>query len=338
MQTIVTVSTSIYLSLSLGFAVGTYALEFSEGPVNLSVRAAELSQAAYYDNITIAGMTRYEDEPDVALTVQEGDVCFGVFRGTTTSLADWMQNINLLTSEVCPSNVTRLGGCCLARAGFVEAYFQTSYFLDFEADMRLCKEQCPGCEVVLTGHSQGGAIAAIAAVSLNDLNPMVITIGEPASIVGECDSIDQSRYFRFINTIVVEIDGIDGLGYDIIPFLYPPGTDQVGQVLLLGDDDKNVVYYLDQEWLDIQVAELNVTAHMTSGYVDHLKALQASGSFPIGGNGWAKGFVCNQPSECIIECVNHVCTGTSSASGGRQRFGWFHLIFAIVVLSVLFGT
>ena len=50
-----------------------------------------------------------------------------------------------------------------------------------EKSLRDCAKDCVNKDecVVLTGHSQGGAIAAIAAVYMADLNPYVITFGQP---------------------------------------------------------------------------------------------------------------------------------------------------------------
>ena len=57
--------------------------------------------------------------------------------------------------------------------------YDTPYRSDMEKSLRDCAKDCVNKDecVVLTGHSQGGAIAAVAAVHLADLNPYVITFG-----------------------------------------------------------------------------------------------------------------------------------------------------------------
>ena len=44
----------------------------------------------------------------------------------------------------------------------------------------MCYEQ--GYEVILAGHSAGGAIATVAAVSLSEINSTVLSFGQPASL------------------------------------------------------------------------------------------------------------------------------------------------------------
>jgi predicted lipase len=88
-----------------------------------------------------------------------------------------------------------------------------------EAALRDCAASCKLRDecVVMTGHSQGGAIAAVAALYMPDLNPYVITFGQPPTIDAPCDLITSSRWYRYVNTKAAEVLSI-GIVYDPVPF------------------------------------------------------------------------------------------------------------------------
>ena len=53
----------------------------------------------------------------------------------------------------------------------------------------------------MTGHSQGGAIALIAALVHEQYDPITITVGQPPSLTQpSCDGIVDDHVWRFINT------------------------------------------------------------------------------------------------------------------------------------------
>ena len=64
----------------------------------------------------------------------------------------------------------------MTRSGFYEGYW-TNYKDTFEVSIRECASTCSNPDecMMLTGHSQGGEIAAVAALLLAYLNPYVIT-------------------------------------------------------------------------------------------------------------------------------------------------------------------
>jgi len=94
-----------------------------------------------------------------------------LFRGSTPTAADWWQNINLGTQGICHGDDD--DDCCSVRQGYHDAYLQPNYREEMEEAIHNCA--CPTCDVVLTGHSQGGAIAAVAAVVLADLDPCQVS-------------------------------------------------------------------------------------------------------------------------------------------------------------------
>ena len=67
--------------------------------------------------------------------------CFGVFRGTTLTMDDWLQNMVLKSEEICGSDRIDDSGtddkdiesavCCTVRAGFYDAYHASYYQGEF---------------------------------------------------------------------------------------------------------------------------------------------------------------------------------------------------------------
>ena len=205
------------------------ALTLDEEFMDLSLRVAQLSKSLNFME-EVAGSSLYVDEPDAALFLKEGKYCFAIFRGTKPNLADWMQNLDPFTGEVCSPS----GFCCKTRNGFQRAYNLPDYKYNLEDDVRLCKANCPECEVVFSGHSQGGAIATVAAVAMDDLDPTIITFGQPGTIVGECPSINVEKYYRFANTAADTLLG--GLDYDPVPYLNG-NTDQMGHLFVMSTNN-----------------------------------------------------------------------------------------------------
>lgn len=194
--------------------------------VDLTLRTMHLaSELQFSDAPSISGGLVFIDEPDAAIFVQEDNYCFGIFRGTTPNIADWIQNLDPFTGQVCSTE----GQCCKTRRGFQRAYNLPDYKDDLEENLRSCKANCPDCEVVLAGHSQGGAIASIAAVAMDDLDPTVIAFGQPGSIIGDCAPINVDKYYRFVNTL---LDG-NRVHYDPVPYLNF-NTDHRGHLFIMG--------------------------------------------------------------------------------------------------------
>jgi pimeloyl-ACP methyl ester carboxylesterase len=154
--------------------------------------------------------------------------CFAAFRGTTMTMADWGQNLQLGMKDVCKKGVLGAKQCCSTRSGFYEAYYTPDYHAELEVAIRKCAKTCadPNECVVFTGHSQGGAIAAVAGLELADLNPYVITFGQPRTIEYPCSMISSERWYRFVNSIAD-----DGIAYDPIPMVPGMGADSFGHMV-----------------------------------------------------------------------------------------------------------
>ncbi len=170
--------------------------------MTMTLQAAELSALAYEEDPPNEGYEDFgyfDEEPDQALVARIGGYCYGAFRGTTMTWIDWQQNFNPGKQQVCREDSS--SDCCMSRSGFYDGYW-TGYKKAFEKSIRDCAKTCSNIDecVVLTGHSQGGAIAAVAALPLADLNPFVITFGQPTTLDAPCDLVTSTRWYRFVNT------------------------------------------------------------------------------------------------------------------------------------------
>lgn len=243
-----------------------------------------------YSSCSDTAFGYHDAEPDQALTVQTSDDhCFVAFRGTSLTFDDWSQNLKLGTEDLCID--VALGGtkeCCTSRVGFYDAY-NTPYRNDVEEEVRKCAATCQDKDdcVVITGHSQGGAIAAVAAVFLADLNPYVITFGQPPTLDAPCDLLTTDRIFRYVNTKQTSV----GIAYDPVPMAPGLGADHFGNMIVLGDDPTGVAF-IGLDARDFLKPYLNgIEAHFMTGngkypgYADRIHSLTApNATYPIRNN------------------------------------------------------
>jgi triacylglycerol lipase len=119
------------------------------------------------------------------------------FRGST-SLQDWINNFKLNKLEYPWSGVTNSG--VKLHAGFTDAYKSIRIQL-----RTLVAQYQKTHQIVFTGHSQGGAIALIAALDCQynfQINPDVVTYGQPkVGNLAFCKSVNSrlDNYFRVVN-------------------------------------------------------------------------------------------------------------------------------------------
>jgi hypothetical protein len=282
---------------------------------------------------------------------------------------DWQQNFELGKEHICAATAALAGedsssgnakdggsgdvtatsdDCCSTRTGFYKAYMTPSYKDALEASIRNCAMvTCNSLEqnedecVIFTGHSQGGAIAAVAGVVLADLNPYVITFGQPNTIDAPCDLITSERWYRFVNTKSTDTVGIS---YDPVPFVPGMGTDSFGHLILLGEDPSGVAYVgLDAQTSFGPLNTLGFEAHSMihadgvpyAGYMDRLEALlnEPNHTWPIRANGNKAGSLCSQGIECMsgkcgadthfsfTRCIGIQCDDDDDCDSGRCEEG-----------------
>lgn len=265
-----------------------------------------MARKLYLDDPTVEvpGATVYTDEPDRALWIKKDDTCFAIFRAVTPQAIDWMQSIPLGPPVEFKS---ALGKTCTAIDGYHRAYYGTNFVNQFRTEVTNCVNSCMNgkCDFVIGGSSQGAGIATIAAVDMDDLNPMLITSGQPPTLLqwgdGPCEAIDTTRYFRFVNT--EEDDAVmsddSRLRYDMVPCLaLPNGTDWLGNLFILSDNEGGLVHYPNYVRPNIPPYLWHANAHLIVNYLPRLEALTNANAFPIPTDGWVDGSLCNFDTEC----------------------------------------
>lgn len=309
-----------------------------ENFLKLAYRAATLSGAVNKDDTVISKLyptaRSWTNEPDKALIVQLDDdgICWIAFRATTWTADDWAQNLNPRYSEsVCRPDSSSTQ-CCTTRQGFEEAYQETNYWQALQDSLDECVSgsglsstgtahpACPNgqpCPVVLTGTSQGGAIAQVAAVYLQNYNPTVITFGQPPTMNDGCTAMDSNRLYRFVNTVIND-QGL--LKYDAVPFLgdnyFGRSIDHSGHLFVLHEqDNQQVAYYRnlypmvgsgDLSFWDLQEAHtIDSTLERIETFLEYL---DDSNNVVIQLDGWQIGSSCTRNSECMSP---RICSGQS---------------------------
>jgi len=155
----------------------------------------------------------YEHDRDAVVITKYRNKCFVSFRGTKaldyavvnhlSKIEDWLDDS---MQSVQPGSMGNEKGC-IYRSGFDQAYKNTRDFIVKE--LPKCKAKCggKGCDVVLTGHSQGGGAAVAASFDDGEevkalfADPLVVTFGAPpiAFSQEECeDSINPDKHFRVV--------------------------------------------------------------------------------------------------------------------------------------------
>mmetsp|Transcript_17511 Transcript_17511/g.23376 ORF Transcript_17511/g.23376 Transcript_17511/m.23376 type:complete len:251 (-) Transcript_17511:46-798(-) len=213
------------------------------------------------------------------------------------------QNFEVSKENFCATRST----CCTARKGFLDAFFS---FPDIEDSLDECiSSTCPEHDcVVLTGHSQGGALALIAAYKYARTNPIVITFGQPPAMKS-CAFINSKKVFRYINTSTENFMGVAVFGleleYDIVsgtPLLY---DDMIGHGLVLADD-KYGYTQIAYQGLNTARSMKNVdfAAHGMEQYVARIEDLVSQTKYlnrHLQANGFHIGSPCNEDYECASE-------------------------------------
>lgn len=216
-------------------------------------------------------------------------VCYLAFRGTTQTVEDWLQDFDVREDYIAPegydipsagwkfgsnNNEEKNDDFCVARKGFTN-FLKRDNWKRAREDLITCLENNNDegsnndnnnnndndidnnrCELVITGHSKGGAQALVAYVDLHDLiaavdaqgttsisSAKVITFGQIPVIDSGCPYIDSENVYRFVNTIynyggnivLDQFDRMNMLMFDLVPF--SPSMiwgDHYGYGLLLG--------------------------------------------------------------------------------------------------------
>lgn len=156
---------------------------------------------------------QHESGNDAVLITKYRDTCFVAFRGTKSldySLVNEMSQVEAWLNDSQQNLALPFVENekeCKIRGGFYQAYNTMKEFI--WQNLPACKQTCEngGCDVVLTGHSQGGAAAVAASMDQKEEmqllfnDPFVITMGAPpiAGTQEECEnSINPDKHFRIV--------------------------------------------------------------------------------------------------------------------------------------------
>lgn len=140
----------------------------------------------------------YDGDDDVTVFGSKGGLCYAAFRSTTFSLSDWGDNFDLRHNKMEDQ--------CDVPRGFYKGW-ENNYSGPLKQKLMSCaNEKCASTNgqdcIVLTGFSQGGAIAGVATVGLSHMKPkMTVVFGAIRSLQASCkDFVDPDRYVMFCNT------------------------------------------------------------------------------------------------------------------------------------------
>lgn len=267
----------------------------------------------------------FEDRNDVAVVARKGRNCMIAFAGTDFA--------NLLDiTQLYAWDTDTIGGCTF-RGGIWSAYLST-YYDEFVASVNSCMVTSPRQRLIIGGHSQGGAIAVVAAADLARFSPTVVTIGAVRSLVEPCASIVPENHYRFVQAL-------DG-SYDYWTMIFETQAMHVGHTIYLDPMSDNLASYVglndntDREpnsFIDINNHDPDLyvvsLTHLVNSPIT-VSSSSPSSSSQSGCNdesnqtysnpdddeddegiritGWESGHFCNDADECAgHSCLDYTC-------------------------------
>ena len=253
---------------------------------------------------------KYKGIKDEAVLAKTKDgKCLLFFPGTNgLNPLDVFQNFLPGFQQVCPIDLTVGGECCQARSGYYSGY-DTYYRAELEGDVAACVATCLNADecLYISGHSQGGSVARIAAIRFQYANPIVISFANGRTLNAECTQLNSSRWIRFVNT---RAKFYKGLIYDPWPFFsqidhkaYNHGVTYIfsEDVTALATVTVNAYERVGPlDWSQIAHAiDFDVGwLHLGAGYLNRIARIIDNGVFPVPTNGFSSGYYCTRDEEC----------------------------------------
>lgn len=188
---------------------------------------------------------------------------------------------------------------CRVRKSLKDIYFNR-YYEDLKKEtkqcLRSCRHQGAGdfCPLAVSGYSQGGGVAYIAAIDLRKYNPTTITFGATQGIIypgkgnNPCTDFDAENHYRFVTTRLRFYDQIA-----VQPSPY--GARHAGQLLHLDPDEK----YLGYPGLNAPETRLPFffLPHLPNMYIYRIQQLMDT-NCRIAAVKWQPGHWCGYDDEC----------------------------------------
>lgn len=242
---------------------------------------------------------------DQSLVAKKNDVCYAAFCSSSLEIfgpLDFMQAVDITPIEYQG---------CTTRRGFFEAY-HAPYINEFSVTLDNCLNSCLAetgspCELVLTGHSQGGAAAIAASLNYSSgYNTTVVTFGAPTTVERPCEKIQEENHYRFINSIVVKNDVFNEVVYDIVPTLPSLNAVHFGYTFVLSADNFPLAY-VGMNDMQLRVPTDVWGTHEMTLYLERVEVLYLKNS-DIPGTGWGEGHLCGYNDECAdgMKCIGGV--------------------------------
>mmetsp|Transcript_22942 Transcript_22942/g.33863 ORF Transcript_22942/g.33863 Transcript_22942/m.33863 type:complete len:772 (+) Transcript_22942:157-2472(+) len=251
---------------------------------------------SYSRPLSITGNVSYFcDDADAAAFVQQDGRCYLSFRGTDfSSMSDITQNLNAFRTDGCNKD----NECCKFHSGFANGWKERDYKDNVTNLVRGCAESCENLDdcLVITGHSQGGAIAIVTSVIFSDLNPKVVTFGAPGTIVEPCDLVNSTNHYRFINSLESKHDIVPH--FDTFTSLFKPLF--VGWQIKLSDQDKDALYVAGLD-ADEKFKGLGFKAHRMFNTIPTLSNLIESAKNAPLLTRFNNFVTCGKGKECVSE-------------------------------------
>jgi hypothetical protein len=284
-----------------------------------AVGVNETTGLATYDHPDYDEINFYTEEPDQAIVAKKEGRCYLAFRGTNANIGDWLQNAGLGDADIYKDNIDtgNLEDSCEARGGFAD-FLSSGPVARGREDLQHCYDSCedPDDCLVITGHSQGGATSSLAAITVFSLNPIVVTFGQPPSLDPDCPFINNTRFYRYVNSLQ-DAGEEDDIGFDLV--VYAPtwisGSVHYGFNILVGEDPTNVFYGGfgdDVEFFPNRV-DNKAAAHSMAGE-DYSYQSRIEGLFEnlpdIGTDGFVEGTICEDSYMELCQansCVENKC-------------------------------
>jgi hypothetical protein len=177
--------------------------------------------------------TYYESGIDAVYVARtQDDYCAVVYRGTVRdSFDDWLSNTAVAPTpfRLTPND----NDLCDVHSGFYGAYLTHQTVV--EDFLSMCTSECPECDVVITGQSQGGGIAEMASLFYQRnrlvggpvaeaMNPVHVPVFAAPQAMGQgClqyfTKEERCKHMRYIMSIDYEGFVTTGRGYDSVPLL-----------------------------------------------------------------------------------------------------------------------
>ena len=217
--------------------------------------------------------------------------------------------------------------------------FKTQYQAELIEKVKDCITRCDEDDVclVISGHSQGGAIATVASLELSGLNTNyeVIIFAAPPSVTKDPEHfsphMDFGRQYNFGKGLYTELGsggGVAGLVFDKVPFLGPdliPGfhSFSVGEFIILSSEDSKRVAFAGSNtekvfnpWdngLPLPFGDAHFiykdpgSKFFNTGYFQLVRRIRDEASFPVPVKGFGNGVHCGRGEHAVDLCDSDRC-------------------------------